>query len=288
MINMSDGTIKTFNIKDFKSNKNYVIEASAGTGKTYSIVKIVEKLLQENKNLSLEQILIVTYTEKAAGELKDRIRSAIAGANTDNAPISTFHSFCKSTIEEYPFAVKKPSLLTLVDVPVMVEFAKQYIRKGQISIEITAYIEYLQSLDKKFDEETFVKSLVDSCGKYYLTNSGDEDPAIITLEKPQVLFGYCTANSLSEMIDVNPEIGIHLAVLEDSGDPKSIQLAEELKQNYKTFKFNGKSYSISQAWPKTQEEKDALNFFKDLKNLLKVAASVLPLSFSSRTAGVTS
>jgi len=47
-----------------------VLEAHAGTGKTYTIVGLVVRLLSERK-LSVRDILLVTYTQKAAGELQE-------------------------------------------------------------------------------------------------------------------------------------------------------------------------------------------------------------------------
>ena len=70
MINISED----YSIIDI--NKNTVIEASAGTGKTFTIVKIVERILLEQK-INLSEIVIVTFTEKAAGELKERIRKSL-------------------------------------------------------------------------------------------------------------------------------------------------------------------------------------------------------------------
>ena len=49
-----------------------LIEASAGTGKTYTIVGLFVRLLAE-KNLSVDQILVMTFTKKATAELRDRI-----------------------------------------------------------------------------------------------------------------------------------------------------------------------------------------------------------------------
>ena len=51
-----------------------IIEASAGTGKTHTIENLVVALLSGGKVTSLDKILVVTFTEKAAGELKERIR----------------------------------------------------------------------------------------------------------------------------------------------------------------------------------------------------------------------
>ena len=78
---------KIFNVKDFEAYKNYVIEASAGTGKTYNIIEIVKSLVNKFK-FNLEEILIVTYTEKAAGELKDRIRKEIKNLIKVTIPVT--------------------------------------------------------------------------------------------------------------------------------------------------------------------------------------------------------
>lgn len=51
-----------------------VIEASAGTGKTYSVAAIVTRELALRDDLRIGQILITTYTRNAAAELRDRIR----------------------------------------------------------------------------------------------------------------------------------------------------------------------------------------------------------------------
>jgi exodeoxyribonuclease V beta subunit len=56
-----------------------LVEASAGTGKTYTITGLFLRLLLE-KNLTVHQILVVTFTEAATQELKDRIRSKIREA----------------------------------------------------------------------------------------------------------------------------------------------------------------------------------------------------------------
>ena len=94
-----------WNQLDYKHDA--LIEASAGTGKTYALESIVLKLVQE-KGYDATSILLVTFTEKAAGELKNRIRKALdeAGklpANFDEMTICTIHSFCRQLLSEYAF-----------------------------------------------------------------------------------------------------------------------------------------------------------------------------------------
>jgi ATP-dependent exoDNAse (exonuclease V) beta subunit len=58
-------------------SRHALVEASAGTGKTYTIENLVVRLLKEDPDIRLENILLVTFTEKATSELKLRIRQKI-------------------------------------------------------------------------------------------------------------------------------------------------------------------------------------------------------------------
>ncbi len=57
----------------------HLIEASAGTGKTYSITRIYLRLLIE-KQIPVEQILLMTYTRAATQELRGRIEDTLREA----------------------------------------------------------------------------------------------------------------------------------------------------------------------------------------------------------------
>ena len=114
---MDNGQIR-FNDKRFICNnidytKDAIIEASAGTGKTYTLQSIVLKLLLEKTIDSVKNLLLVTYTEKAAGELKDKIRTVLEEAEClpsdfDEVTICTIHSFCRSLLTEYAFENRVP------------------------------------------------------------------------------------------------------------------------------------------------------------------------------------
>lgn len=85
-----------------------IIDASAGTGKTYTLQSIVLKLVVDKCVDSVKNILLVTYTEKAAGELRDRIRKVLEEAKLplddfDEMSICTIHSFCHELLTEYAF-----------------------------------------------------------------------------------------------------------------------------------------------------------------------------------------
>ena len=67
-----------FNILDPKLENGTVIEASAGTGKTYSVASIVTRAIAMNENIRIGNVLVTTFTRNAAAELRDRIRRRIA------------------------------------------------------------------------------------------------------------------------------------------------------------------------------------------------------------------
>jgi ATP-dependent exoDNAse (exonuclease V) beta subunit len=109
-------------VDEIDLDRHGFIEASAGTGKTYTIEHLVLRLLLEKPELQLEEILLVTYTEKAAGELKARIRQKIEAALIeaaltsaqirrlgaaldafDTAAIHTIHGFCHGVLSDYAF-----------------------------------------------------------------------------------------------------------------------------------------------------------------------------------------
>jgi exodeoxyribonuclease V beta subunit len=107
-------------LDEILDGRHKVIDASAGTGKTFTIEQIVIDLVRTGA-AQLEQILIVTFTEKATAELRSRIRATIEGAlagqnpadvdrrlndalvSFHRAPIHTIHSFCRRMLTELAF-----------------------------------------------------------------------------------------------------------------------------------------------------------------------------------------
>jgi ATP-dependent helicase/nuclease subunit A len=121
--------------KPAPARRNLVIEAGAGTGKTTAIVAEVLQLMLEREDLALERVVLMTFTEKAAGEIADRIREALIElqsgatswplgsptplvtiadpdrarraiahhlANIDSLRSQTIHSFCQSLLRGFP------------------------------------------------------------------------------------------------------------------------------------------------------------------------------------------
>ena len=86
------------------------VSAGAGTGKTAVLVERVVRAVTE-RGLDVDSILVITYTRRAAGELRTRIRAALAergrhdlARELDGAWISTIHGFCARLLRAYPLA----------------------------------------------------------------------------------------------------------------------------------------------------------------------------------------
>ena len=84
----------------YPGDKPLSVEAGPGAGKTRVIIERVKFLLKEKK-ISPESLLVITFTRKAADELKDRLsKEDIAKSDIDLMQISTIHGFCSRILEE--------------------------------------------------------------------------------------------------------------------------------------------------------------------------------------------
>ena len=134
-------TMQKFDAEDVQLTGSNLIEASAGTGKTYSIAILMLRLILEQQ-IAVKEVLMVTFTKAAVAELQDRIRlfirkafKASKGEGTDDQMIQrlvadaigredqetvyerlkaavllldetavmTIHSFCQQTLNEFAF-----------------------------------------------------------------------------------------------------------------------------------------------------------------------------------------
>jgi DNA helicase II / ATP-dependent DNA helicase PcrA len=87
-----------------------LVVAGAGTGKTRVISERIRHLLESNPELSGESILALTFTDRAAGEMKHRVLHA-AGERGRTVFVGTFHAFCNALL-----LGRNPKLQTLDDV----------------------------------------------------------------------------------------------------------------------------------------------------------------------------
>jgi superfamily I DNA/RNA helicase len=107
-----------------------VVEAAAGTGKTTELVNRIVRILATGR-AEVRAIVAVTFTEKAAGELKLRLREALDVARTtapdaerellnlalqslEEAHVSTIHGFCAELLRERPVEARVDPLFSVL------------------------------------------------------------------------------------------------------------------------------------------------------------------------------
>ncbi|OQX28478.1 MAG: hypothetical protein B0D92_08705 [Spirochaeta sp. LUC14_002_19_P3] len=161
-----------------------LIEASAGTGKTYALERITARLIGREKNpLSIDSILVVTFTNRAAAEMKERIRSILnqrvketeaakgeryraALSEFDNAAIYTIHSFCRMVLGTWPFESSAPFQQELVPGG---EMEREEARAWMASPELNALGEAV--LKKARNEAGSSEKLIENTVRFMLDES---------------------------------------------------------------------------------------------------------------------
>jgi DNA helicase-2/ATP-dependent DNA helicase PcrA len=94
------------------SGKTLVI-AGAGSGKTKTLTYRTSYLLENN--ISAEKILILTFTKKAAKEIKMRVNQLLKGDYSNSVMSGTFHSFCNMLLSKYSKMLNINPKFTILD-----------------------------------------------------------------------------------------------------------------------------------------------------------------------------
>lgn len=267
--------LQEFNLKDYTDLKRSMyIEASAGTGKTYTVTGIIQKLI--DAKVDLEKILVVTYTEKAAGELRNRIRIACPNKDVDNASIFTIHSFCQKTLSEFYFTANQCANLSLVADTAVEDFIDLWIRDV-----LKKDLEFQLLFETSAKESTFINNLKrdfkQALSKYYLDKNCKEDKNIVSLDSESFVFSFEQALTFSAFDKIiNPASIEDLFIIKGFQDTwkyleENLQAkkAEEFRNdilnnisaNHK-FTFNGNI--IQKRWV-GEEIKETFDYLKSIK-----------------------
>ena len=109
-----------------KQGQNFILEGGAGSGKTYSLISIIEKISMEEPKKS---IVCITYTNNAVAEIRARIIN-------DNLRVSTIHDFIWHVIENFQKEIKE-CLVELIndDAQILFVAPKEVLGEELISLD---------------------------------------------------------------------------------------------------------------------------------------------------------
>lgn len=174
----------------YQKGTNIIVSAGAGSGKT---AVLSERVLEHVKSgISVDNLLVLTFTNAAAAEMKDRIRSKIRKVpelkdeldKVDLAYITTFDSFALSLVKKYSYlmniskninivdasimALKKEEILTTIFEelyhqrnPLFLKLIKDFTVKDDKEI-FEAILSLYAKLDNRYDKDTILTTYVDN------------------------------------------------------------------------------------------------------------------------------
>ena len=162
-------------------NCNMLVAAAAGSGKTAVLVeRIIKKITDVNEPVDIDKLLIVTFTNAAAAEMRERIGQALSNIESDNqhmiakqlmllpkASITTIHSFCLEVIRNNFFMLDIDPCFKIMDQ------TESIIMKSQVAEELFEELymseknEYFLELIERFSGQNPDDSLRELIIKIY-------------------------------------------------------------------------------------------------------------------------
>lgn len=154
--------------RKFNPEGHLILEASAGTGKTFSIQHLyIRHLVKEDNPLTVQQILVVTFTNAAVKELKSRIRATLKGLleadewpdylqavdsskgynklkkaylDFDEAEIYTIHGFAAKMLKEHSWVAHLGLQCSFVEPSMVLEMKREAVRDAIRSLNSSLFL----------------------------------------------------------------------------------------------------------------------------------------------------
>jgi len=166
-----------------------LVVAGAGTGKTRVITERIRHLLESNPELNGENILGLTFTDKAAGQMKHRVVQAV-GERAEGIWLSTFHSFCLEKI----LRVANPDLKILEDIDHWILLRrnmaeldlKHFRRLAEPGEFLNDFLKFFSRCQDELVTPKDFQSYVDKSRQAYLARRASLDPDVRALEEEEL------------------------------------------------------------------------------------------------------
>ena len=196
-----------------KTTEGYVrVIAGAGSGKTKALTSRYIYLVDE-LGVSTANILCVTFTNKAANEMKKRIRKVIG--DKDTALICTFHSFCRQLLREDIHTMNYPNNFIVMDIEDTNAILKIVYEQANISSSQRTYVYVRDMIAKrkaKLEHIPYILDLDSNTLKDKFLNSSNIDD--------RIFFGYLYQQRKSFNLDFSDLITFAVYILENFSEKR--------------------------------------------------------------------
>lgn len=182
-----------------EDNNNIIVSAGAGSGKTAVLSERVIRKIKDGHHI--DELLILTFTNKAAGEMKERIRKKLIenkfineASLIDSSYITTFDSFSLSIVKKYNYLLNLPKNIDICDETVLnieknilldkifdnfyesnnskfISFMKDFCYKDDNSLKQNI-LKLYSKLELKIDKDDYLNNYIE---KNYNTNKINSD-----------------------------------------------------------------------------------------------------------------
>ena len=159
------------NIAVFHNEGPVLVLAGAGTGKTGVLTTRLIRLLMEKRALPGE-ILSVTFTNKAANEMKERISSQIGDLSTGLKWLGTFHSIGAQILRFHPQKINLDTNFIILDTDDQLRLLKQVIKDENIDDKRWPAKQLLNLIDKWKNKGLYPENISSNDGDYYANGKG--------------------------------------------------------------------------------------------------------------------
>ena len=177
---MNNDILKGLNeeqIEAVTSTEGYVrVVAGAGSGKTKALTSryvYISKML----GVPTENILSVTFTNKAAKEMKKRIQSYMP--DEDGAWIGTFHGVCHKILKEEIWRLNYPHTFKVIDEEDQKSILREIYEKYDLKMERGTFKDFFESLNLYKLNLDYVPKMVETCPNFNFPNISDKNPNVL-------------------------------------------------------------------------------------------------------------
>lgn len=177
----------------YQKGEDILVGAAAGSGKTAVLIeRIIEKILDSDHPIEVDRILVVTFTDAAAREMRNRLSEAIERALIKNPTskhlrrqlgllgsgnISTIHSFCLKVIGEYHYKLDIDPSFRIGDTTELAlikdEVLEQLLEGEYAKKENEDFFALVNAYTSDRDDD-FLKNMIDKMYQFAVTNPNPE------------------------------------------------------------------------------------------------------------------